>query len=429
MRKNIGLIVIIVLAVVPIVRWFSIAPLSLRFFNLQAASGSIGQIFGLLGITLFSINLILSSRLKFLDNLFYGLDRLYKIHRWNGTIAFSLLLFHPLFLAVRYAVLSLRDAAFLFIPSSDNMATGGILALSIMIVLLVITFWSRFKYENWKLTHKFMTIAFSFAVLHAASIPSDISRDSVLRIYILSLAAIALSAGVWKAFLSRFINNYSKFTIKTVDVLNENVTDIKAEPKAKRIGFVPGQFSFVRFKSKRVKNEQHPFTISSSPKEKNIGWTIKSLGDFTETLRFLRPGESVLVDAPYGKFSYLNMKHKRQVWMAGGIGITPFLSMARSLEEGYQINLYYCTKTKEEAVVFEELLKISEKTKGFKIIPWFSEEKGQIDAEIVMEASPDLIDGDILLCGPSGFMKSLREQFVKLGVSKNNIHFEEFKFV
>ena len=96
-RKNIGWLTIIILCLLPVARWFFALPLSVRFFDFSTGLTSLGQIFGLVGMTLFSLNLILSSRLKILDEFFYGLNIVYGHHRVVGTVAFSLLLFHPYF--------------------------------------------------------------------------------------------------------------------------------------------------------------------------------------------------------------------------------------------------------------------------------------------------------------------------------------------
>ena len=74
LKRNIGWITVAILAVVPILRWFFVGPLNFRFIDLNATATSLGQIIGLLGMILFSINLILSSRLKIIDKYFDGLE-------------------------------------------------------------------------------------------------------------------------------------------------------------------------------------------------------------------------------------------------------------------------------------------------------------------------------------------------------------------
>ncbi len=430
LRKNLGLISIFILLLVPIVRWFLIAPLDLRFFDLNTTMTSLGQLAGLVGITLFSVNLILSSRLKFLDRFFYGLDRVYNHHRTIGAIAFSLLLFHPLFLVVKYIQISLRSAALFFIPVGNQPGVNfGIIALFLMIVLMGITFYLSLKYQNWKLTHKFMVAVFIFAILHVISVTSDVSRDSFLRFYILGLSFLGLAGGFYRAFLSGFINRDFKYRVKRVSALSNEVTEVELEPTGRVIEFKPGQFVFVRFSGESVSSESHPFSISSAPGGNNLKLTIKSLGDFTGTLKNLKAEDPVLVAGPFGKFSYENVSSKDQIWIAGGIGITPFLSMARNLgNSDRKIDLYYCVDNQKEAVLSDELATIAARNGNFNLIPWYSTEKGYINGQRISDLSGGFTSKDILLCGPVGFMQALKKQLLKLNVARRRIHFEQFNF-
>jgi predicted ferric reductase len=177
-----------------------------------------------------------------------------------------------------------------------------------------------------------------------------------------------------------------------------------------------------------IGSESHPFSISSASAANNLQLVIKSLGDFTAKLKDLSPGLPVAVEGPYGKFSHLNILNKNQIWIAGGVGITPFLSMARSLDNNYQVDLYYCVNKPEEAVLLSELQEIA-KTKNLRVIPWYSSEKGYLNAGRILELSPDLNNRDILLCGPTAFMFSLKDQLRKFKIKRKNIHFENFQLI
>lgn len=429
LKKNIGWLTILVLATLPILIWLIMQPLPVRFFDINSAMTSLGQITGLLGMALFSINLILSSRLKILDKYFYGLDTVYNYHRVLGAISFSLLLFHPLFLVFKYISFSLRQAALFFIFSDNQAMNFGIMALALMIILISVTFYFGLKYHIWKFTHKFMVAVFVFAILHSIYIASDISRNNFLRYYILSLAIAGLLAGIYRAFISKYFNVNFFYIIKNINQLSSDVFQLTMTPKNKVLNFKPGQFVFTSFLGQAISSEIHPFSISSAHGQ-NLELVIKSLGDFTSQLKSLAVGDQVSVEGPFGKFSYTNGESKNQIWLAGGIGITPFLSMARSLQNNdYKIDLYYCTKDKEEAVLLDELLNISKTNENLKIIPWYSAESGRINSQKVADISHGLTNKDIFLCGPAVFMDSLKKQFISLGVNKKNIHLEQFKFL
>jgi predicted ferric reductase len=426
-KKNIGFISIIAICILPILRWIFIEPLNLRFFSFGITMSSFGQVSGLLGMILFSIVLILAGRFKFLDEYFYGLNKVYEHHHQLGAIAFSLLLFHPLFLVVNYITVSLRSAALFFLPFNNLAITYGIISLALMIFLIVLTFYIKLKYQNWKLLHKFMVLVFLFGVLHTIYIPSDISRDLVLRYFILSLALIGLAISFYQAFLNSFARKRFIYNIKRVTALNQLTMEIEMEPVSSPMIYQPGQFIFISFKN-GVARESHPFSITSAPKEKNLELIIKNLGDFTAELKNLEIGSQAVVEGPYGKFTYTNVPGKKQIWIAGGVGITPFISMAKSIVNDYQIDLFYSTANSEEAVKVDDLINISKANNNFRVFPWYSKEKGRIAALEIKKLTGDLDNKEIFLCGPPVFMESMREQLLQLGVKKNNIHWEKFNF-
>jgi predicted ferric reductase len=238
-----------------------------------------------------------------------------------------------------------------------------------------------------------------------------------------------------------------------VNRLDEFVTEIVMEPLRQPLQFAPGQFLFVNFRSLvlgdqfrpfdvsvqrqvfsiragEVSNQFHPFSITSSPNDPELRITVKAVGDYTRALRTLERGALAIVEGPYGEFAHRHIPNSRQIWIAGGIGVTPFLSMARSLadEEELTVDIYYAVETEEEALFLEELQMVGERRPGFRVIPVIRQRDGFLTAEKLEEASGDLGDKDIMICGPPPMLKSLRDQLLAKGVSGERIHSEEFGF-
>lgn len=420
--------IIYILSFIPVVIWAFMEPLGLRFLNLNAATTSIGQILGLVGMVMFSINLILAGRFKFLDKYFHGLDKVYANHSRIGAISFSLLLFHPLFLVVKYITFSLQQAALFFVPFTNMPVTWGIISLFIMIVLISATFYIKLKYHIWKFSHKFMVFAFFFAMLHSFFIYSDVSRSNLLRLYILIFALLALFVSLRKSFLDKFLFNKIKYKVIGVKLLNADILEIEMSPVSKKLSFNPGQFAFFSFIGEGVSPESHPFSISSSSTEDNLKITVKNLGDYTKLLLNLKSNDDVLIEGPFGGFSYKKAKSKNQIWIAGGIGITPYLSMVKGLESGYNVDLYYSVKEAKEAVYLKDFEEISQKNPNLKFTLWNATESGYISSQSILNLSKGLDSKDIFLCGPPMFMESLKNQFIGLGVNIKKIHYENFSF-
>jgi len=429
-KKNIGWLIFGILALTPVIRWFLINNLNFKFSNISSIATSLGQIAGILGMVLFALNLITGSKIKIVDKIFFGLPDALNFHAIIGALGFCLILFHPILLAVRYLNFSISKTAMFFVPQGFDAISWGIYALGIMILLMVLTYYVKLKYNIWLFTHKFMILAFVLAFAHIALIDSDISRDLFLRYYVLGISIISIVVYLYNVILDKIFYNNLEYNIIRVDKLAENITQIELEPKAKFISFIPGQFVFIKFKSNNLTQEAHPFSISSDNNQKNLEFTIKSLGDFTSKISNLKVGGKAFVKGAFGKFSCNYFPNTDQIWISGGIGITPFLSMARSLPKNnnQKIDLYYCVKNKSEAILLDKLKEIEKNNKYFRVISWFSDEQGLINAENIAKLSDNINNKNIFICGPVSFMNNLKLQLIKIGVKNNNIHWEKFSF-
>lgn len=426
-KNKLGAPAFIFLSIVPAIFWTMSAPLGFRFLGWQMVLTSLGQILGLVGMAMFSLNLVLAARLKFLEEYFGGLDRIYVKHHLFGGTALVLLLFHPLFLVAKLIPLSLREAALFFIPGRDLPRTYGILALLLLIALLTITFYGNWRYQRWKFSHKFLGLAFFSASLHVFFIPSDASRYLPLRAYMLALITFGLAAVIYRTLLGWVLVKKYPYQVRAVRQLNPEVVEIELAPGNGPMTHRSGQFMFVSFLQPGFSREYHPFTISSAPGEPALRLTIKNSGDWTAGLNRLKSGARARLEGPFGRFSFLEAESREQIWVAGGIGITPFLSMARSLSgrSDYRIVLFYSASTLGEAVFLDELSAIAESNPSFRLVPFVSSSQGRITAERIDQIC-NLSGKEIFICGPLNMMKDLKAQFKKFNVPSRLVHSEEF---
>ncbi len=419
--------VFLIIPVMPVLFWITQKPLSLRFPSFYVTLVSLGQVSALVGMSLFAVALILSSKLKIFDRTMRGLNRVYINHHLIGTAAFILLLLHPIFLASSYAIFSVKQAFIFLLPNLSNIPnTLGGLALFLLIALLIITFYFAIKYHVWKFLHRFLGLAFLVAFFHLFLIPSDVSVNMPLRIYMLSLSLFALGFYFYHVFLQGKIKQKFEYIISKVEHYG-SITEISMKPKVAKLKYKSGQFAFFSFLDASVSKEQHPFSFASAPSDSELFICAKNLGDYTSHMGDLKPNSSVFIDGPYGYFNFEHSENKKQIWIAGGIGITPFLSMAKSLQESdYYVDLYWGVKTKSEAFCLDELQRIASNG-HLRVIPVYSEEGNRVSAKYIESAGSELENKDIFICGPLVMMKDLKRQFLELGVPKKFIHSEEFE--
>jgi predicted ferric reductase len=221
--KQSSLVVLIIVAI-PIIMWLVRTPLSLRFSSASEVFRSLGQLTALAGISLFAVNLLIASRIKFVDKLFNGINRAYSQHHEYGEIAFILLIWHPIFLLIYNLLFSSRlatDFMFGFFGRFDLMT--GKTALFGMILLLILTIYIKLKYHVWKFSHKFLGIVYFVAVAHILFVSSDVSQFLPLKFYLISLSLLAIAAVIYRVIFPKALVKKYEYSLLSSTVTNGNV--------------------------------------------------------------------------------------------------------------------------------------------------------------------------------------------------------------
>lgn len=119
-----------------------------------------------------------------------------------------------------------------------------------------------------------------------------------------------------------------------------------------------GQFLTLKIMKDGQWSKPHPFTISCAPEDPLLRVTIKKLGEFTSLIPELKEGDPVIVSGPYGTFCKDIDAHGEIVMIAGGVGITPFLSVLRHFRNIHAHNrvlLLWSNKSLDDAFALDEL--------------------------------------------------------------------------
>jgi ferredoxin-NADP reductase len=202
--------------------------------------------------------------------------------------------------------------------------------------------------------------------------------------------------------------------------------------------YLPGQFGFVSLSSAHVSNEEHPFTIASSPTQSDaLEIVVRTTGDWTAQLPNLQPQDGVLFDGPYGLFGHLSISKQTEIIMiAGGIGITPMLSMLRYMAESddqRKITLLWSNQTPDHIVLPDAFEKLAAQLKGLHIVhvmtraSEYSGERGRLDrSKLKRLLSGCSRSAAVMVCGPDHMMQDVRLHLVSLGFQRQMIFMERF---
>jgi 3-phenylpropionate/trans-cinnamate dioxygenase ferredoxin reductase subunit len=256
-------------------------------------------------------------------------------------------------------------------------------------------------------------------------IGSTLSLSLPLKIYFYLLAFAAFMSYIRWTLLGKFFMKKVSYRVFDVIKIGEHIRLI-LKPGKEKLEYYPGQFVFVEFPGKRILSESHPFSIASSPDASYIELGIKAVGTYTNKLASLNKDDKVLLDGPYGRFSYKYYRNKSLVWIAGGIGVVPFVAMAKNMPNNIKTTLFYSVKNPSEAFYLKELIEISKQNRNFQLILWESSKRGRFGARDIPNILPE---NGYFICGPEAMMKSLFKQLLSEGVPDRNIHTEEFSLM
>ena len=431
-----GALVVGVLCAVPLALWAGSVSLDSRFDGRYATLTSLATLAAYAGTSAFALNLVLGARLRPVEAFFGGLERMYDVHRLNGEIAFTLLLGHVVLILASRATISTDAALDLLQPSAGWTVFAGVLAFAGMTIAIALTLFARLGHELFVYVQRSFGVVFLGATYHVFTTNGALEDAPVLNVYMASLATLGIAAWGYRSVLGNVLVRRLKYRVVAVNRLDEFVTEVVMEPRDRPLVFTPGQFLFVNFREPFseqfppfFRNQFHPFSITSAPGEPTLRITVKAVGDYTRALRMLEPGAEAVVEGPYGSFSSREVPNDRQIWIAGGIGVTPFLSMARSLNaEAREIDFYYCVEHAPEAHFLDELRAIAHERDDFDVVLVPRETDGFLTAERLARDQKDLGSADVLVCGPPAMIESMRSQLAERGVARERFHAEEFGF-
>lgn len=396
---------------------------------------------GVWSIGLMSLIMLLALRPAWLEGPLGGMDKIYRLHKWAGILAIGAGAAHwliklastPLKALVGIEGRPARDAVLAMLADSRGLAKDlGEWTIYALLAMLVITLWRRFPYHAWRIVHRAMPLAFLVLAFHTLALAPAYYWTGPTGALLLPLMAGGAAAALLS--LAGRIGQGRRVAGKVTGLVRRpgDILEVTCELGPRWPGHAAGQFAFVTFDRREG---AHPFTIASAPHagRHDVTFQIKALGDFTRRLAAtLRQGAPVTVEGPYGRFERpADPAARPQVWVAGGIGVTPFLAWLEAArdEPGDRppVWLHYCVRD-AGADPFVEVLRQRCEALDNVTLQVHGAAQGQ-RLEAASLAQGEVAAGrvaDVWYCGPAGLATALRQGLRRLGRSGVHWHQEAF---
>lgn len=392
---------------------------------------------GFVGLSLMGLQFIPTARLPFLGQIF-PMDTLYSFHHRISIAAFLLTLAHPVILFIHNPY-TLRLLNLFSAPWRARAGVVAILALILLIITSVRRVALGIGYEVWHIWHDIFSVVIAgLALYHIFNVDYYTSVPLQRGLWIVM--------GVLWGGMLLYIRVIRPWILlqrpyKVVEVIEERgaTWSLVLEPVGHEgLTFRAGQVAWLSIGHSPFHIEQHPFSFSSSAENaERFAFAIKELGDFTDEIGDVPVGTTVYVDGPYGTFDLFHHEGTSYVFIAGGIGSAPVMSMLRTLADrnaSRPLQFIYGNTT-WEGVIFREELERLEQQLNLEVVHVL--EKPSED----WEGEAGFITKDVLkrrtccqdrtctyfICGPLPMIELVEGALEEMGVPRQRIYSENYE--
>ncbi|MGO4361313.1 hypothetical protein AB4Z14_05005 [Terrabacter sp. 2TAF16] len=399
----------------------------------------IGQLIGAEGVLLLSVGLVLISTLRWVEQFFDGVD---KAAVWHRRVAMA----GTALIGVHIASTGNPNPTQL----GPTMGTIGIVGLATLTVWAIAPRWrsitprparplvERFmaappirfvgrwigRYGLWRGFHRLTGIFLGLGFVHGL-MDATVFGSQLLRWSYVAVGGVGLAFYLYRELLARRVARTHDYEVSSVAPIDDASYEIWLRPLGDRFAFRPGQFALVNLEA-RDRWHRHPFTIASGPQEKEVRITVRALGDFTSSIGDLvAPGMPAVISSPQGHFDFTRGT-EHQVWVAGGIGVSPMLSWLRSVRPGelpHRVDFFYTARG--PAPLADEVAHLVGHHEELHLHLVDTETDPRLTVEQVLAtvgAEPRLLSA--FLCGPEQMVSTLQRGLVRAGVGPANVHRE-----
>lgn len=425
--------------------WATLQPAAILTFSaaFMPMRSALTLLTGALALGWMGFCMVLALRPAWLERNLGGLDKLYHIHKWAGIGAVLLVVAHWLLIL---SPRTLADWGWIAGAVRGRHGHGGggggsLIGLAkemgewsawIMIVLGIVALLRFVPYGWFRKLHKGFPVAFLIGAFHSVVM---LQKENIAATpFGILLTAISL-AGSIIAVISLYgligRNRRHQGQVTSATTTDSGVLDLRVNPGPDWPGHEAGQFALLTVDRSEG---PHPFTIVSGWKPGSpLRFAIKPLGDYTRGLAGrVQAGDEVIVEGPYGRFDFGDASED-QVWVAGGVGVAPFLARLEMLGSTRstapakgKVHFFYCVRSARDASFPEGLKALCEKA-GVELHLWIDEQYGPIQPDEIGQFVSKA--RDVWFCGPSRWAESLQSYLQHhCNLPRERFHREIFEF-
>jgi len=398
---------------------------------------AVGRFFGLHLAFVMALQLLLISRLPFLDRRI-GMDKLTTWHRWTGFTLFWLVLLHPTFVLLGYSRLD-KISFFAEIPSLAGQ-TPVLLGMIAAVLVWVIAATSiraarrRLSYEAWHAIHLLVYAVIVLGIIHQLSEGSAFKTNALTQLYWWGLWAFAIGALLTGRLIVPVMRN-ARHQFKVAAVVPESDNVVSVHTTGRHLDRLPaqaGQFFLWRFPSHNGWWQVNPFSLSAAPDGRSLRLTAKGIGATSSGLRSLPVGARVFAEGPYGAFTAAQRTRPDAVLIAGGIGVTPIRSLLEDTAMTGDLVVLYRVRDLAEAVLLGEMQNLAS-VRGARLHVLTgrtgegSPPNQPFSPQGLTQLVPDITQRDVFVCGPSAMTDAVLRGLRELRVPSSQVHAETFR--
>lgn len=421
-----------------------IAPLGIAAIEAPPGRGLLVDLsvaLGFVALSLFGIQFILAARWTPITAPF-GVDMVLRYHRQLALLSSGAAFAHPLMLLAHSTMYAPLLDVF-HSPLRAKLAVISVLALTLLILTSVFRRALNLPYTTWHVLHSTLAVTIVATALGHAVLVGYYMSTPAMRI----LWGIYAAALTWLLIWTRLIKpmRLHRRPWCVVELWPEpgDCLTVALRPTGRAegqlTGFAPGQFAWILTGKTPFTLTYHPFSVSSSAERDVLEFTVKTGGDFTRSLRRLQIGSTVYVDGPHGSFTPDRHPGMGYVFLATGVGVTPFLSMLSTMADRRDhrpVWLFLGNRHESQVVGIRQLNRIAGRVNLTTIhaisnpSEHWTGERGRLTTDLLRRHLPH---GHrhlhYFICSSPEVTHTLENQLRDLDVPEDRIHAERFSMV